>query len=299
MEEIDQARMDRIHRAFNDVKGRFSVTDIAPLQTAINRLEELDRREAELETSIDQAEQSRESELDRLLTTLVWTGDWLAEELIGEGRPKDGARVSLWVRNMAVVYSFSEIEESLAGLDRELEKIVGWLQELEAGGLTKVERARVRTLFGAWGGLRQMEKRRVGELRRRIFRWVEWKEKAVLDANEYTRLVASWERKLRTLSRKLRDTGVDDEEALDSRLAATRRWLRSVNFLERLEEWKLPTVELKSFDGDKLDYLATFYIDDIKQQHFDREGFVKSDILTDLYETCQSAGIPSPVAQEA
>ena len=59
-----------------------------------------------------------------------------------------------------------------------------------------------------------------------IFRWVEWKEKAVLDASEYTRLVASWERKLRTLSRKLRDTGIDDEEALDSRLAATRRWIR-------------------------------------------------------------------------
>ena len=58
-------------------------------------------------------------------------------------------------------------------------------------------------------------------------------------------------------------------------------------------------MELKVFDGDKLDYTATFYIDDIKQQHFEREGFVKSDILTDLYETCQRAGIPSPVAQEA
>jgi hypothetical protein len=143
-----------------------------------------------------------------------------------------------------------------------------------------------------------MEKRRVSELRRRILRWVEWKEKAALDAGEYSRLVASWERKLRTLSRKLPNAGLSDEETLDTSLVATRHWIHSVNFIEQLDEWKLPTVDLKGFDEDKLNYTVTFYIDDIKEQHFEREGFVRSDILTDLHETCVREGIPSPVAQD-
>lgn len=298
MEEIDQKRMSRIYKALANVKSRLTPDEVAPVQTALDHLDELERAENELENSIDEAEQARENELDRLLSTLVWTGDWLAEELIAQGKTIEGNRVSLWVRNMAVVYAYSEVEESLEGLDQELGKIIDWLQELEAGGLSKAERVRVRTLFGAWGGMRQMEKRRVGELRRRISRWIEWKEKAVLDPNEYNRLAASWERKLRTLGRKLPDTG-GDEETLDSRLVATRRWLHSVSFIERLDVWKLPTVDLKAFDGDKLDYVATFYIDDIKQQHFEREGFVRSDILTDLFETCAREGIPNPVAKDS
>jgi hypothetical protein len=297
LEEIDQKRMARIYKAFASVKSRLNPAEAAPVQAALDRLDELERLEHELEASIDQAEQSRESELDRLLATLVWAGDWLAEEMISMGRAKEGNRVSLWVRNMAVVYAYSEVEESLDGLDRELGNIIEWLQEQEAGGLTKLERARVRSLFGAWGGLRQMEQRRVNELRRRIFRWLEWKEKGMLDASDYARLSALWERRLRTLSRKLPDTGTDDEESLDSRLVATRKWMHSVSFIEWLDEWKLPTVELKGFDGSKLDYTATFYIDDIKQQHFERQHYVRSDILTDLYETCQRAGISGPVAQ--
>jgi MscS family membrane protein len=296
MEEIDQNRMARIYNAFSAVKSRLNPAEAAPIQLALDRLDELERLEQDLEVNIDQAEQARESELDRLLSTLVWTGDWLAEEMISMGQVKEGNRVSLWVRNTAAVYAYSEVEESLNGLDREIGSIIDWLQELEAGGLTKLERARVRSLFGAWGGLRQMEKRRVNELRRRIFRWLEWKEKNVLDASDYARLSALWERRLRTLSRKLPDTGTDDEESLDGRLVATRKWMHSVSFIERLDEWKLPTVELKSFDGTKLDYTVTFYIDDIKQQHFERQHYVKSDILTDLYESCQRAGIASPVA---
>ena len=124
MEEIDQARMARIHKAFDAVKGRFSARTLRPFKPLSTDLTSWTAGKLSLETSIDQAEQSRENELDRLLSTLVWTGDWLAEELIGEGKPKEGARVSLWVRNMAVVYAFSEVEESLTGLDRELEKIV-------------------------------------------------------------------------------------------------------------------------------------------------------------------------------
>lgn len=298
-EEIDQRRMARIFRAFSVVKSRLSPEEVGPFESALNRLDELDRQENSLEAAIGQAERAREAELDRLLQTLVWTGDWVAEDMLRGGKPREAARVSLWVRNMAALFAEYEVQESVDGLDKELSNLIDWLGELEKGGLTKLERARVRALFGGWGGLHLLEKRRVGELRRRIARWVEWKEKDQLSQGEYNRLVAQWERKLRILSRKLPDTGTGDEETLDSALIATCRWLHSVNFIEQIEDWKLPIITLKSFDGSKLDYQLAFYIDDIKQQHFGRADYVTSGVLSDLYETCVREGIEAPVAKEA
>ncbi|MEO8288438.1 MAG: mechanosensitive ion channel domain-containing protein [Chloroflexota bacterium] len=299
MLEIDESRMGRIFKAYATIKKKLSADETQRLEMALNRVDELNRKENELEASIDEAEHARENELDRLMTTLVWTGDWVAEELLQQGKGKEAARVSLWVRNIAVVYCFHEVEESLNGLDKELDNLIDWLNELEAEGLTKGERARIRMLFGGWGGLGQMEKRRIGELRRRIMRWVQWKEKEGLDAHEYRKLEASWDSKLRVLSRKIPDTGTSDEETLDTRLILTRRWLHSVNFIEQLDLWKLPRIDLMAFDEDKLDYMLTFYIDDIKLEHFGRAATVKSDILADLYETCKREGLPSPTVHDA
>jgi hypothetical protein len=105
-----------------------------------------------------------------------------------------------------------------------------------------------------------------------------------------------WDRRLRVLSRKLPDTGTGDEEALDSALIATRNWMHSIYFRERLTEWKLPTVALKQLSGDGLDFTMTFYVDDIKQQHYDRQRYVMSDLMMDLHESCKRAGIQVPTA---
>jgi hypothetical protein len=204
---------------------------------------------------------------------------------------KEASRVSLWVRNIAALYAELEVDESVDGLDRELGDLIGWLNELEAGGMTRLERARVRALFGAWGGLRLMEKRRIAELSRRIDRWLEWKEKDAVTPAEFDNVRATWYRRLRVLSRKLPDTGTSDEEALDSQLVATRRWLHSMNFRERLTDWKLPTVVLKQFGADGLQFGLTFYVDDIKQQHYDRQSYVMSDLMMDISESCKRAGI--------
>ena len=69
--------------------------------------------------------------------------------------------------------------------------------------------------------------------------------------------------------------------------------------MERLPEWKLPSITVHAFDGDTMDYTLIFNVDDIKQQHFEREAYVKSGILLDLYESCKREGIDKPTAKEA
>ena len=85
------------------------------------------------------------------MAALVWAGDWVAEELVGRGRRDEAARISLWVRNMACIYSEIEVRESLDGLDKEMTTIIRWLNDLEAGGLDNQERARIQGLFGPLG----------------------------------------------------------------------------------------------------------------------------------------------------
>jgi hypothetical protein len=296
-DEIDRSRIERIRLGMSAARERISADQLAPLEAAVAQLEAQDARENELETSIEAGEQARENELDRLLATLVWTGDWVAEDLAARGSVKEAARVSLWVRNIAVLYAEMEVNESTDGLDRELGDLIEWLHEMEAGGLTRVERARVRNLFGEWGGIKLMEKRRVAELSRRIYRWLEWKEKDYLAPGEFENVRDMWDRRLRILSRKLPDTGTSDEEALDSQLIATRRWIHSIYFRERLTDWKLPTVVLKQLGSDGLEFAMTFYVDDIKQQHFDRQAYVMSDLMMDLHESAKRAGIEVPAAK--
>jgi small-conductance mechanosensitive channel len=296
---ISDGRMASLNAAVAKVQARYSPAEVGPLVTAVSRLNELDAVGDELEASIDKAEQAREAELDRLMAALVWSGDWLAEEMVGRGQRDEAARISLWVRNMASLYSEIEVRESLDGLDKEMGRIIQWLGELEAGGLTNDERNRIKSLFGRWGGLRQMEIRRVSEMRRRIARWMDWKEKDVLSTGEFKTLMNNWERKLRLLSRRIPDTGLSDEDALDSAIVATREWMHTIQFIETLPEWKMPSVTVNSVSPSTIEYTLIYNVDDIKQQHFQRESYVNSGLLLDLYETCNREKIQSVSAKKA
>lgn len=298
LQEISEKRIDRLNNALAQIQQRYSAAEMQPLVVAVARLNELEAVEDELEAVINKLERNREAELDRLMAALVWAGDWLAEEMIQRDHHDEAARISLWVRTMASLYSEIEARESVQGIDSEITRLAEWLRELELGGLTSAERGRIRALFGGWGGLKQLEVRRINELRRRVTRWMEWKEKDTLSQMEYENLLLQWERKLRMLSRKIPDTGINDEDALDSQLIATRKWLHSVNFMETYPEWKLPSITVRSFDGSNMEYNIIFNIDDIKQQHFERAAYVKSGILLDLYETCKREGIEGPSAKE-
>lgn len=296
---ISVKRIELLNAAVAKVQSSYSAAQIEPLVTAVSRLNELEDVGNELEASITRAEQAREAELDRLMAALVWAGDWVAEELVGRGRRDEAARISLWVRNMACVYSEIELRESLDGLDKEMTRIIQWLNDLEAGGLDNHERARIQGLFGRWGGLRQMEARRVDEMRRRIQRWMAWKEQDTISPDEYQVVLHNWERKLRLLSKRIPDTGLSDEDALDTELVTTRDWMHTIQFMETLPEWKMPSVTVNSVSDSAIEYTLIYNVDDIKRQHFERESYVNSGIMLDLYETCKRENITGVEARKS
>ena len=83
-------------------------------------------------------------------------------------------------------------------------------------------------VFALWPREGEPYLSKTGLLRRRLLRWVAWKEKDVLAPDEYAELTAYWERRLRQLANRLHTLGGGDEETLDHRLSAVRDWLQDV-----------------------------------------------------------------------
>jgi hypothetical protein len=281
---MDEERMQQIRRSLEELIKVLPTTALTPLIGALAAIGTLDHQESQLEGELYRLEQEREDQLDRLLSGLVRAGQQVATTLEAKGLPKDASRARLWTRTMAAQYAYYEVLASIDGLDTELGELIGWLRELEAGGLTKEERLKIKSLFGQWGGVRLLEKRRVPELRRQIQRWLEWKEQGSLPQSEYLHLIEIWDRKLRLLSRRLRTVHTGEEDALDNRLAALREWIHSIHFVEPLADWKLPGATLAAFSKNGAQFDMAFYVDDIKMEHFSRQSRIISDVLMDAEE---------------
>jgi len=294
-DSMDQGRMTLISTALEQIAEEIQGSNLTTLQDILGAVEELDRRENILEMELADREEEENKGLEERLSTLDQASETVVAALKEAGLEKEAARISLWSRNIAILYAHMAVEETLAGMDRELDGIIEWLRELEAGGITKTERARIRGVFGQWGGINMMEKRRVAELHRRVMRWLRLKEEDMLPPSEYRIEVLAWERKLRLLSRKLRDSREDDEDALDTRLSAIKQWLHSVNFWDSLADWKLPGAGFKEFGEHSLEFGLAFYVDDIKLEHFTRRGRVVAQILMDIYEVFGREKISIPV----
>ena len=288
---MDETRMQQISGALEALAQVVPAAALAPLVQALGAVGALDHQENLLEGELYRLEQEREDQLDRLLVGLDRAGVQVAATLSAKDLPKDAARVREWTRTMATHYAYYEVLASIEGLDHELQDFIDWLRELEAGGLSKEERAKVRTLFSQWGGVRLLEKRRVPELRRQILRWLEWKERGLLPASEYVHLTESWERKLRQLSRRLLTAHGGDEELLDTRLVAIQTWIHSIHFLEPLADWKLPGATLSVFSKEGAQFDLGFYVDDIKMEHFSRQNRIINDVLMDAEEVFKREGI--------
>jgi small-conductance mechanosensitive channel len=288
---MDEERMQQISRSLEALARTVPASALAPLVQALGAIGALDHQENQLEAELYRLEQERENQLDRLLVGLRRAGEQVATTLEAQQLPKDAVRVRQWTRTMATQYAYYEVLASIEGLDHELQDFINWLHELEGGGLSKEERAKIRALFSQWGGVRLLEKRRVPELRRQIQRWLDWKEQGILPRSEYQHLTEAWERKLRLLSRKLLTAHSGDEEVLGFRLEAIKAWIHSIHFVEPLADWKLPGATLASFSKDGAQFDLAFYVDDIKMEHFSRQSRIISDVLMDTEEVFKREGI--------
>ncbi|HUP28509.1 MAG TPA: mechanosensitive ion channel domain-containing protein [Chloroflexia bacterium] len=293
-EGMDHGRISLINNTLARVESQLSAAELQPLKVAIGAVEELDRQENSLEAELAAQEQQEDSDLQGQLSALERAAENAALTLNEQGFQKEAASVQRWARTAAVLHAELAVDDSLAAMDREIDGLIGWLRDLEAGGVTRAERARIRAAFGQWGGIQMMEKRRVAELQRRILRWFELKEKGVLPPSEYATQRLIWERKLRLLSRRLRETRGDDEESLDTRLTVIKQWMHSVNFWDSLQDWKLPGAGFKEFGEYALGFGLAFYIDDIKLEHFSRRSRVVGELLLDIHDTFarEKIGIP-------
>jgi small-conductance mechanosensitive channel len=288
---MDEERMQQISRSLEELARVVPAASMAPLVQALGALGALDHQENQLEAELYRLEQEREEQLDRLLIGLRRAGDQVATTLEANKLPKDAVRVRQWARTMATQYAYYEVLASIEGLDAELQDLISWLHELEGNGLSKEERVKIRALFSQWGGVHLLEKRRVPELRRQILRWLEWKEFGILPASEYLHLTEVWDRKLRLLSRRLRTAHTGDDEVLGGRLMAIQEWIHSIHFIEPLADWKLPGATLSSLSSAGAHFDLTFYVDDIKMEHFSRQSRIISDVLMDSEEVFKRAGI--------
>lgn len=288
-------RIQEIDAAWDGMAAVLADEQLEPLRGPLGSVEQLDAQQNTLEYELAVKDTETQDELDRLLVELVEAGELVSEALLERNLSKEAARIKLWVRNVAVVYTEIEMLDSIDGLNRELDGLVFWLRSLEEGGLSRQERTRIKALFGAWGGMRMLEKRRMAELRRRIMRWVEWKEEAVLPTREYGALLAEWDRKLRQLSVRLLSAPEEEEELLDVHLDKTRQWINSIRFYEAFEDWKLPAAGFRGFGEHCYDYSMGYYIDDIKLENFTRQGKVTGDLMMDIYEVFRREGIEIPI----
>jgi hypothetical protein len=297
VDAMDAGRMQVIGDALNTLVRVLPDRTLDPLVRALAAVGTLDHEENQLEAELERRETAREGELDLLLTSLAAAGEKVADALTEQDRSKEAARVKLWARNIAVLYTQQEVQAVANALDEELAELIAWLRELEAGGLTRAERQWVRGLLRQWGGLRMLEKRRVAGLRRQIMRWIEWREQDTLSPSEYADVVDEWDRRLRLLSRKLLRVRAGDEEALDNYLSSVRAWIHSYQFLEPLADWKKPSAGLGSFGESALEFGMAFYVDDIKLEHFSRRGRVLGNVLMDTWEVFQREGVEIPFPQ--
>jgi small-conductance mechanosensitive channel len=288
---MDEERMQLISRSLEELSRVVPASALAPLVQVLGAIGALDLQENQLEAELYRLEQEREDQLDRLLVGLRRASEQVAISLEAQQMPKDAVRVRQWARTMATQYAYYEVLASVEGLDHELQDLIAWLHELEGGGLSREERAKIRALFSHWGGVRLLEKRRVPELRRQVLRWLDWKEQGILPPSEYQNLIEAWERKLRLLSRRLLTTHTGDEEVLGLRLIAVREWIHSIHFLEPLADWKLPGATLAAFSKEGAQFDLGFYVDDIKMEHFSRQNRIINDVLMDTGEVFKREGI--------
>jgi hypothetical protein len=288
-------RIAEIDVAWQGLANTMSEAQLEPLRAALHSIEELHVQSEALEQELLAHEKRAMEELDGLLARLVEAGNVVAEALHIKGFYKESARIKLWVQNVAVVYAEMEMLDSIEGLNAELEGLIQWLRSLEAGGLTRQERLRIRGLFTQWGGMQAMVERRLNELRPRIMRYTQWKEEDVLPPSEYKRVVEHWDRKLRLLSARLVALPAGDEELLDNYLTNLKRWINSNRFHEPFEDWKVPGASFKGFGDYFYFYNMSYYIDDIKLENFERQGKVTNDLMMDIYEVFQREGIQVPV----
>jgi MscS family membrane protein len=130
----------------------------------------------------------------------------------------------------------------------------------------------------------------------------DWLKDPDLIREDRTSLPAEWEQKISYLRIKLErlyryvfiQTG--HERRLDYEAYKIISWI-STDFKELDAEEKYPDIRLVNFGASSLDFEVSFYVDNIKLEHYERADRIKDELRREIKYRFDAAGIEIPFPQ--
>jgi MscS family membrane protein len=130
----------------------------------------------------------------------------------------------------------------------------------------------------------------------------EWLKDPDLLREDQTSLPAEWEQKLFFLRIKLERLylhviNLDGHEMrLDDEAFQIVKWI-STDFKELDADEKYPDIRLVNFGASSLDFEISFYVDNIKLEHYERADRIKDELRREIKRQFDKAGIEIPFPQ--
>ncbi|MBC7876155.1 MAG: mechanosensitive ion channel [Anaerolineales bacterium] len=213
------------------------------------------------------------------------------------------------------------LNEKLENLEGQLDGFAGIASLLEKDGLDGAEKKQLEQVYSdilATAGLKVIlqPKRWLSSTKPHIeeddkneglFQLVrDWCQAWLLDPDlvkeDNDGLRDEWERKLSFLRMKLErlcqyvinPTG--HERRLDNEAKKIVGWIHG-NFKESRVLWKDPDIRLVNFGASSLDFEVSYYVDDIKLEHYERSDRIQDELRREIKFRFDEAGIEIPFPQ--
>jgi MscS family membrane protein len=215
-----------------------------------------------------------------------------------------------------------KLNEKLKELEVCLDKFAKTAHILEKGGLDESEKRQLRQDYShvmVVFGLKETIKRKgwlsrakpmleenqtnKDSLIKLVESWTkEWLKDPDLLREDQTSLPAEWEQKLFFLRIKLERLylhviNLDGHEMrLDDEAFQIVKWI-STDFKELDADEKYPDIRLVNFGASSLDFEISFYVDNIKLEHYERADRIKDELRREIKRQFDKAGIEIPFPQ--
>ncbi len=189
-----------------------------------------------------------------------------------------------------------ELNRALATLQDALQQLASAIHGKEAGGLTSAELKELQASFVA------PAQAQVEQVRTAMETWSQmpdpWAAPEEIESEQErwreqnAHLQAHW----KNLYHALLKPRAEQEMRLDDMTSALAQWLREEYKLIPAA-WKDPSVHFKAFGSSSVDLALTFYIDDVRLEHFKRQTRIVREIGTAIHERLKQEGIEIPFPQ--
>lgn len=214
-----------------------------------------------------------------------------------------------------------ELNETLERLEKQLDGFAELASRLEKDRLDSAEKKQLKQVYSdilSTAGLKVISQRKgwlssakshieEDEKNEGLFQLVrDWYQAWLLDPDlvkeDSDGLRAEWEQKLSFLKIKLErlyqyvNNPTGHERRLDFEANNIVDWIHG-NFKESRVLWKDPDIRLVNFGASSLDFEVSYYVDDIKLEHYERSDRIQDELRREIKFRFDEAGIEIPFPQ--